>query len=125
MSFSEKSPLLVSSPLTDLPSSNPAAVESREERDPISSGQDESSQEIVDVGPSSDSMYTPNVGHLFTSTMTPLKNKPHGSKHMTSSSIKILQDNAHAPGVCILTRATPPTGLIVQKSHMVPQALSK
>jgi hypothetical protein len=57
-----------------------------------------------------------------TSTGTPLRNKPYAQRTISEDSASRLNDHAHEPAKCILTHFEAPSGLTVERPHMIPNA---
>jgi hypothetical protein len=57
-----------------------------------------------------------------TSTGTPLRNKPYGQRTISEDSASRLLNHAYKPAKCILTGFEAPSGLTVERPHMIPKA---
>jgi hypothetical protein len=114
-----------SSPLPALTSSPASSIHSLLASDnPCSDLQAESSdaEDGFDQCFSRDSTYQPESQVAFTSTLTPLRNKPFANRNISASSSSNLNLNGYKPNVCIITRETKDMGSTITRPHMIPQA---
>lgn len=85
-------------------------------------GSSEHQSDYSDGSEKHDPSYHPQSNVAFTTTSTPLKNKPFAHRSISTSSATNLVNHGHKPNVCILTRQAKNTGIPITRPHMIPQA---